>query len=58
MGSLQGGLYLYLYVLLQAEDYSLLMGSFGLLIILASIMFVTRKINWYGMNQEKVDVIQ
>lgn len=53
MGSLQAGLYAYLYVLLQAEDYSLLMGSIGLLIIMATIMFVTRKIDWYAINQEK-----
>ncbi len=41
-------LYGYLYVLLQAEDYALLLGSVGLLVILALIMFVTRRIDWYA----------
>jgi inner membrane protein len=39
-------LYGYLYVLLQAEDYALLLGSVGLFAILALVMFVTRKIDW------------
>ncbi len=36
------------YSLLQLEDYSLLLGSIGLFIILATIMYLTRKVNWYG----------
>ena len=40
-------LYLFLYVVLRAENVSLLLGSVGLFIALASIMFVTRKVNWY-----------
>jgi inner membrane protein len=41
-------LYGYLYVLLQAEDYALLLGSVGLFAILALVMYVTRKIDWYS----------
>lgn len=41
-------LYGYLYVLLQAEDYALLLGSLGLLVILATVMFLTRKVDWYS----------
>lgn len=41
-------LYGYLYVLLQAEDYALLLGSLGLLAILATVMFLTRKVDWYS----------
>lgn len=40
-------LYVFLYVLLQAEDFSLVMGSAGLFVILSVIMFLTRKIDWY-----------
>lgn len=40
-------LYGYLYVLLQAEDYALLLGSLGLFAILALVMFITRRIDWY-----------
>jgi inner membrane protein len=39
-------LYSYLYVLLQLEDWALLMGSIGLFIILAFVMYATRRIDW------------
>lgn len=41
-----GGLYGYLYVLLQLEDYALLLGSLGLFAILALVMYLTRRIDW------------
>lgn len=41
-----GALYGYLYVLLQAEDYALLLGSVGLFAILALVMYLTRKVQW------------
>jgi inner membrane protein len=41
-----GALYGYLYVLLQLEDYALLLGSVGLFVILAVVMFLTRRIDW------------
>ncbi len=43
-------LYSYLYIVLQLEDYALLMGSTGLLAVLASVMFITRKIDWYSIE--------
>ena len=43
-------LYAFIYVLLQSEDYALLMGSLGLFLVLAIIMFLSRKINWYSIN--------
>ena len=43
-------LYGYLYVLLQAEDYALLLGSVGLFAILALVMYVTRRIDWYAQR--------
>jgi inner membrane protein len=48
MGSLLSLLYVYLYVLLQLEDMALLFGSIGLFLILAAVMFVTRRIDWYA----------
>jgi inner membrane protein len=48
MGSLLSLLYVYLYVLLQLEDMALLFGAIGLFIILAAVMFVTRRIDWYA----------
>lgn len=41
-------LYGYIFVILQSEDYALLSGSIGLFIILAVLMRLSRRINWYG----------
>ncbi len=41
-------LYGFLYVLLQVEDYALLLGSTGLFAILGLFMYLTRKIDWYS----------
>ncbi|MGB3545335.1 MAG: cell envelope integrity protein CreD [Saprospiraceae bacterium] len=46
-------LYIFFYSLLQLQDYALLMGSIGLLLILATIMYLTRNIDWYRPGQEK-----
>ncbi|PID75188.1 MAG: cell envelope integrity protein CreD [Deltaproteobacteria bacterium] len=43
-------LYMYLYIVLQLEDYALIMGSVGLLIVLSVVMFITRKIDWYSFE--------
>ena len=43
-------LYCYLFIILQLEDYALIMGSIGLLVILAIVMYITRKINWYEVE--------
>lgn len=41
-------LYIFIFVLIQLQDGALLVGSIGLFIILASIMYYSRKIDWYG----------
>jgi inner membrane protein len=46
-------LYVFLYILLQNEEYSLLMGSIGLFIILAVVMYFSRKIDWYKIDLGK-----
>jgi inner membrane protein len=45
--------YGFLYVILQMEDYSLLVGTIGLFLALGSVMYATRRINWYG-DEEKI----
>ncbi len=45
-------LYGFFYSLLQLQDYSLLLGSIGLLIILAVVMYLTRNIDWYNWNKD------
>lgn len=39
-------LYAFIYVIIQLENYALLVGSIGLFLILAIVMFVSRKIDW------------
>lgn len=43
-------LYAFIFFLIRLEDAALLVGSIGLFIILALIMFGSRKINWYNSN--------
>ena len=39
-------LYVFIYVIIQMEDYALLAGSVGLFAILGSVMYFSRKIEW------------
>jgi inner membrane protein len=41
-------LYIFLFVILQLMDYSLLFGNIGLVIILGIVMYFSRKIDWYS----------
>ncbi len=45
--------YTFIFILIQMEDKALLIGSIGLFIVLAFIMFATRKLNWYESNLPK-----
>lgn len=46
-GGALGALYGVLYMLLRAEDYSLLAGSILLFALLAGAMYATRRVDWY-----------
>ncbi len=41
-------LYVFLFTILQLQDYSLLLGSIGLFIALAIVMYLSRKVDWYS----------
>lgn len=41
-------LYVYLYILLQLENFSLVVGAIGLFLTLTLVLYATRNINWYG----------
>ena len=43
-------LYAYLYVLLNNQDYALLIGSVGLFVVIAGTMYLTRKLDWYSLG--------
>ncbi|MGV3681934.1 MAG: cell envelope integrity protein CreD [Acidovorax sp.] len=47
-------LYGLLYVLLQLEQTALVVGSIALFLVLAAVMVLTRKVNWYGLNASAV----
>ncbi len=43
-------IYGFLYVVLQLEDYALLVGAVGIVAALAAVMYATRNIDWYAMG--------
>lgn len=51
LGSLSS-LYIFLYVLLQLIDYALVIGSWGLFLILALVMYASTRINWQRLGQK------
>lgn len=50
MGVILSALYVYLYLLLRLEDYSLVAGAVGLFVMLALVMFLTRRVDWYDLR--------
>ena len=48
MAGVLAGLYVFLYLTLNAENFALLAGSMGLWVVLAVVMYLTRGINWYA----------
>jgi len=53
LGSVLTALYGFLYVTVQAQDYALLFGSFGLFISMALVMYITRKIDWFAIGKKE-----
>ena len=47
-------LYGFLYITLRLEDYALLIGSTGMFAVLAMVMYLTRKVDWYGVSENGV----
>lgn len=43
-------LYSFIFVIIQLQDYALLIGSIGIFIILGLVMYFSRKIDWYNLN--------
>ena len=46
-------LYGYLYILLQLDQYSLLFGSVLLFGVLATVMYITRNLDWYTLKNKE-----
>ena len=52
LGALLALVYALLYGLVISEQYSLLMGALALLAAIAVLMYLTRRIDWYGLRSE------
>jgi inner membrane protein len=50
IGAGLAGVYLFLYITLRQQDYALLMGAIALFAVLAIVMYVTRKVDWYARD--------
>lgn len=48
MVGLLGVLYVYVFILIQLETFALLAGSLGLFVILAMVMYFSKKIDWFN----------
>lgn len=46
-------LYTFIFVIIQLQDYALLIGSIGIFIILGLVMYFSRKIDWYNIRMEE-----
>ena len=46
-------LFVFIFCILQLQDYSLLMGSIGLFLILGIIMYLSRNVDWYSISWQK-----
>ena len=55
-GGVLAGLYGFLLVLIQAEELSLLLGAIGLALLLATAMYLTRRLDWYSAAPESSDL--
>ncbi len=55
LASLVGGILLILYgfifTIVQLKDYALLIGSIGIFVTLAIVMYLSRRIDWYNLHQ-------
>jgi inner membrane protein len=48
-------LYSFIFVIIQMQDYALLVGSIGVFLILAVTMHFSRKIDWFDLKKGKVE---
>lgn len=51
-------MYGFIFTLLQLEDYALLIGSITLFIILAVVMYISRRIDWYAVADPEEEEVQ
>lgn len=54
LAAILAALYIFIFIILQLEDYALLAGSIGLFTVLAIAMLLSRKIDWYNLRKEQL----
>ncbi|MGK2924839.1 MAG: cell envelope integrity protein CreD [Lysobacterales bacterium] len=52
VGAMMSLTYALLYILISAEHAALLMGSLALLAAIAALMYLTRRVDWYGYGKD------
>lgn len=52
LGGILTVLYVFIFIIIQMQDYALLFGSIGIFLILAITMFFSRKIDWFQADQK------
>jgi inner membrane protein len=55
VGGILAVLYGILFTIIQLQAYALLVGSIFIFCVLAIVMFISRKINWYNIRGDKED---
>lgn len=44
-------IYIFIFIIIQLQDYALLVGNIGLFVVMATIMFISRKVDWYAAGE-------
>ncbi len=57
VAGLLAGIYGFLYVALQLQDYALLLGTGGLFAVLGAVIWFTRNIDWYARDRVCADSV-
>ncbi len=46
-------LFIFMFTIIQMQDYALLMGSIGIFIVLSVVMYLSKNIDWYTSSEKK-----
>ena len=52
-GVILSAMYSAMFVILNSEDFTLILGSVLVFMLIAVMMFLTRHVDWYNLKQEK-----
>lgn len=58
LGGILTILYVFIFIIIQMQDYALLVGSIGIFLILAITMFFSRKIDWFQVDKKEIAKVE